>query len=222
KTDNKFHVLNEGDNAVSFNQGMDFIYEVQLSQVYRVEKWIEPIEVRYTGNPTAEDIENLNEIIKDFNNVEGFPGMKIVGRDENVLLVYADKEMLPELLKEYDLNEINLNEIDKGVCQRFSEKGEIVRALIIIESDIDQNYRNSVVLHEIFHMIGFYGHFRDNASIINQAGEPLPKLSPIDTLAFRILYHPEILIGMKYDEMNMYYQEQKRDKFEKDAFRLLF
>ncbi|MDR2943980.1 MAG: DUF2927 domain-containing protein, partial [Methanosarcinales archaeon] len=209
KTDNKFHVLNEGDNAVSFNQGMDFIYEVQLSQVYRVEKWAEPIEIRYTGNPTAEDIENLNKIIKDFNKVEGFPGMKIVGRDENVLLVYADKEMMPELLKEYDLNEINLNEIDKGVCQRFSENGEIIRALIIIESDIDQNYRNSVVLHEIFHMIGFYGHSRDNASIINQMGEPLSKLSPIDTLAFRMLYHPEILIGMKYDEVSSYYRDKE-------------
>jgi hypothetical protein len=192
--------LNDSYDSVSFMEGMFFIYEVQLSRVQTVEKWAAPIRIRYEGNPTKEDIAVLNQIIRDFNKINGFPGMKIVNQDENVLLIYAPKDALPEIQQKH-----NLGEIDKGICRRFSEEGEIKQAIIVIESDVDQDYKNSVVLHEFFHMIGFYSHSFDNTSIINRIGEPVPKLSAVDTLAFRMLYHPEILIGMEYDEMNMFY-----------------
>ncbi|WP_338103148.1 DUF2927 domain-containing protein [Methanolapillus millepedarum] len=195
-----FYYLNDSGHSVDFKDGLNFIYEVQLSRVQTVEKWMVPIRIKYEGNPTKEDIAVLNKVIKDFNKIDGFPGIKIVNKDENVLLIYAPQEDLPEIQQKYHLTNLT---IDKGVCQRFSEDGEIKRAIIIIESDVDQKTKNSVVLHEIFHMIGFYGHSALNTSVINQIGESVPKLSAVDTLAFQMLYCPEIKIGMTYYEIDV-------------------
>ena len=179
-----------------------------MSRVRGVEKWTAPIKIRYEGNPTDEDIDILNQIIKEFNTVHGFPGMKLANKNENVLLIFAPKETLPDIQQQY-----NLSEIDKGICQRFSEKGEINRAILVIESDVDQDYKNSVLLHEMFHMVGFYGHVYDNTSILNREGEPVFGLSDADTLALRMLYNPEIPIGMTYYEMNEYYRETEISDF---------
>ncbi|WNY29164.1 hypothetical protein MmiEs2_13870 [Methanimicrococcus stummii] len=200
--------LNDSDDTIELAAGLNFIYEVQLSKVLTIEKWNMPIKMKVEGNPSKEDINILNHIIKDFNKVNGFPDMGIVNEDENVLLIYVPKADLSKVQKEY-----NLGEIDKGICQSFSENGEIQRAIIVIESDVDQDYKNSVVLHEIFHMIGFYGHSYDNASVLNQIEKPVPKLSTIDTLAFRMLYNPEIMVGMNYHELNIYYQDKEITNF---------
>jgi hypothetical protein len=207
KPDSPFQVLSN-DESTHFNEGMYFISETQLSRVRSVEKWVTPIHIRYEGNPTKEDIETLNKIIKDFNRVNGFPGMKIVNKNENVLLIFAPKEALPEIQQEY-----NLSEIDKGICQRFSENGEISRTIIVIESDVDQDYKNSVILHEFFHMVGFYGHVYDNTSILNGEGVPVFGASGVDTLALKTLYHPDILIGMRYNEVEEYYRDKEVDEF---------
>jgi len=207
---NHFQVLSD-DETIQFTAGMSFIYETQLIRVRGVEKWVAPIKIRYEGNPTTEDIKTLNKIIKDFNKINGFPGMKIVNENENenVLLIFTPKETMSEIQQQY-----NLGEIDKGICQRFSEKGEIKRAIVVIESDVDQDYKNSVLLHEIFHMVGFYGHVYDSTSILNRDSEPV-SASGTDTLALKMLYNPEIPIGMSYSEMNDYYQnkEKERDEF---------
>lgn len=187
---------------------MGFIHETQLTKVSGVEKWMTPIKIRYEGNPTGEDIEVLNKLMRDFNRVKGFPGMKLVNKDENVLLIYAPKGTLPEIQEQYDLSEI-----DKGICQRFSEKREIKSAILVIEVDVDQEYKNSVFLHEMFHMVGFYGHSNDETSMINRAGEPVSKFSATDTLALRMLYNPEIPLGMNYSEMDAYYREKEGSDF---------
>ncbi|WP_318785808.1 DUF2927 domain-containing protein [Methanimicrococcus hacksteinii] len=207
-TDDSFCFLNESDNSISFVECLNFIYEVQLSKVPTVEKWATPIKIRYEGNPTKKDVDILNQIVRDFNKINGFPGMRIVDKDENVLLIYAPGEILPEIQNKYDMDKI-----DKGICRRFSDQGEIKQAIIVIESDIDQDYKNSVVLHEIFHMVGFYGHSYDNTSIINRIEEPVSKLSVLDTLSFRMLYNPEILIGMEYHEIDAYYRDRELDEF---------
>jgi len=210
--DIRFHYLSDETDTVSFSEGMNFIYETQLSRVTGVEKWMIPIKIRYEGNPTDEDIGVLNKLIEDFNRVEGFPGMKHINGNaddkENVLLIYAPKESLPEIQEQY-----NLSEIDRGICLRFSDGREIKHAVVVIESDVDQEYKNSVFLHEMFHMVGFYGHAYDKTSIINRMSEPVPNFSAVDTLALKMLYNPEIPLGMSYPEMNAYYQEKVASEF---------
>lgn len=45
-SDAGFNFLNEGSNSVGFDEGMNFIYEVQLSKVRTVKKWIIPIRIK--------------------------------------------------------------------------------------------------------------------------------------------------------------------------------
>lgn len=196
-----FSVLNESSSSVSFEDGLSFIYEVQLSRVHTVEKWVTPIKIKCGGNPTREDTDAVERIIKDFNKIDGFPGMEIVDENENVLLIYATRETLPDIQRTYDLPEI-----DKGICQRFLENDAISRAIIVIESDVDKNYKNCVVLHEMFHMIGFYGHAYNNESVINQKNIPVSELSAVDTKAFQMLYNEEITVGMTYSEILKFYE----------------
>ncbi|WNY23898.1 hypothetical protein MmiHf6_12210 [Methanimicrococcus hongohii] len=203
KPDSTFHFLNDSEDVIDFSYGLNFIYETQLSRVRTIEKWSSPIKIKYEGNPTKEDIAVLKRIIKEFNTINGLPEMKIVNKDENVLLVYTPKESLPTIQEKY-----NLSEIDKGICRRRSENGEIISAVLVIESDISQEYKNSVVLHEFFHLVGFYEHSFDKTSVINRDGEAVPKLSAVDTLSFKMLYHPEITIGMTYEEISTYYQNK--------------
>lgn len=197
----EYEFLSEIDpDSLNFEDGINFICEAQLFRVLYAEKWTSPIKIRCMGDPTEEDKRVLNGIITEFNTVNGFPGMDLVDSDENVLLIYAPKKDMQNIQQKY-----GLKNIDKGVCQRESADHRIEKAMIVIESDCDQQYKNCVVLHEMFHLVGFYDHVRNGSSVINQNGSPVPELSDLDTLAFRMLYHPEIAAGMTYSEILEYY-----------------
>jgi len=58
-------------------------------------------------------------------------------------------------------------------------------------------------------MVGFYGHVYDDTSILNRNSVPVFGASGVDTLALKMLYNPEITIGMSYLELIDYYQDKE-------------
>lgn len=206
----QFFILNgtESESRSYSEESLVFIYDVQLSKVQKIEKWTKTLKIKAEGNPTEEDLLMMNTIIEEFNTVDGFPGMSLVESGENVLIIYAAKEDLQEIQRKH-----NLDPVDKGICRRTSENGEIKQAIIVIESDIDQDYKNSVVLHEMFHMIGFYGHSNNDESIINRKSIPVGGLSVIDTAAFRMLYDSDTSVGMDYTDLKSLYRSSAERQF---------
>jgi hypothetical protein len=73
----------------------------------------------------------------------------------------------------------------------------IYTATICYRTDISQSARNSVILEEIYNGLGPIQdtQLRPN-SIIYQKYTEIQKLSPVDELILKLLYHPEMLPGM--------------------------
>ncbi len=201
-----FNVFSEKNTLTNFDDALDYIYISHfssgiLSRTTNVVKWNKPLKIKYDGDPTEKDIESLHKIVDAFNTVEGFPGMEIVDSGENVLVVYANEDNFADLVAPYrDVDQ----DRDRSVCSQKLKDGILYNATIIIEPNGAQGYKNSVVLHEFFHLVGFY-HVEDfRGSIMDLSGPP-SSLSEIDVLAFRMLYNPDIPVGMDYYHFEQYY-----------------
>ena len=175
-----------------------------------IQKWAEPMRIKVEGNPSDEDLKALNDIIDAFNSIGGFPGMQIVNSDENVRIIYTTKENFKSI--ENQILGINADG-NRSFCQSSFREGEIIKAIIVIEPDkFSQGYRNTIVLHEISHAIGFYNHVSDRTSIMTAKG-PVPGLSKTDTLALKMLYNSDIPIGMPYSDFVDYYDNMTIEDF---------
>ncbi|WNY25815.1 DUF2927 domain-containing protein [Methanolapillus millepedarum] len=203
-----FKVLNE-KSSEDFDEALVFIYDTHFTKpsVSGVQKWATPIKIKVEGNPSEKDLNALNEIIAAFNTVDGFPGMQIVNSGENVKIIFTTNENYEQIRNMY-----TGDSFDKSFCDFNVRNGEIYQANIIMEPGGPQGYRNSVQLHEFSHMIGFYNHVDGKTSIMNY-NNPVSGMSKTDTLAFKMLYNPEIPIGMPYFRMVDYYDSMTVDEF---------
>jgi hypothetical protein len=120
--------------------------------------------------------------------------------DANVRIIYTTKDNYERIKSQNDVDSYA-----KSFCRSSRIGGEIYQSVVVIEPDRpSQGYRNSIVLHEMSHAIGFYYHVSDKNSIMNDRG-PVRGLSKTDTLALKMLYNSDIPIGMPYSEFADYY-----------------
>lgn len=203
-----FEVFSDKNTLTNFDKGLDYIYNAQYLDEQKIEKWSKPLKIKYIGSPTEKDIETLNKIIERFNTIDGFPGMSLVDADENIKVIYTTSENHKAIKTQYNGGSF------ESFCSRSARNGEIIAADIIIEPGGLQGYRNSVVLHEFFHMVGFSNHTTDIKSILNTIG-PVSSLSEVDLLSFKMLYNPNIKIGMTYEQLENYYKNIEFNDFNK-------
>lgn len=157
-------------------------------------KWSKPIRLKVKGSPGEKDIWALDKIIACFNEVPGFPGITKVESDENCTIVFTE----PDNYAEYkELCEPE--EYGRSFCSAYISQGAIQRAVIVIEPGGKQGYRNSVILHEMYHLLGFHTHTEDKNSILNTRG-PVSGLSANDLLAFEMIYRPAVSAGATLEE----------------------
>ncbi len=173
--------------AASFRDAFDFLADCPYSKIDRLEKWTKPIKVRVEGLYDAEDLAVLESIVARFSSVKGFPGMSLVASGENVLVSYITMDSYAYYKKKY-----SASTTDESYCSHWASNGAYTKAGIVIRVDEGSHgYRNSVVLHEFFHLVGFQSHTTMRQSIVNAVG-PVPSLSSVDLLAFRMLYDPAV------------------------------
>lgn len=186
---------------VAFSDVFGFLKEVPFNKVNQLEKWATPIKIRYEGKYNQKDIEVLNEIAKSFNTIKGFPGIKIVDQGENVLVSYITLNEFSQYKEKYKAD------ADKqSFCMHNTNNGIIYKGNIVIINDGFQGYKNSTVLHEFFHLIGFFDHTTMSESILNKVG-PVPSLSTVDVLAFKMIYNPNIKAKATYSDIEKYYSK---------------
>ncbi len=154
-------------------------------------KWQDPIMLYIDGVATMSDYEILTDFLDFLNDIDGFPGiMQIHDKTQANLVIhfYGQAQFAAETER---------NDADGLATYNYNNQtGVITDGDVYIRTDIDQTNRNSVILEEMYQILG---PTKDTLvrkdSIIYQRGNA-PKLSKEDESIMRLLYCERITPGM--------------------------
>ena len=161
-----------------------------------IQKWISPIYYTLAGDYTDTDIAVLNDFVGWLNTIEGFPGIYLSTQSHltNLRIHFCNQQELVNIMGS------NFNNMDGAVTFWYDED-IIYDATICYRTEIDQHLRNSVILEEIYNGLGpIQDTLLRPDSIIYQNFSQPQKLTAVDELILRLLYHPSIRPGMNKEE----------------------
>lgn len=156
-----------------------------------ITKWQDPIMFYVDGVATIPDYEVLNSFIDFLNNIDGFPGiMQIHDRSQaNLVLNFCG-------LAEFNQHSLEQNANGFATFNYTTATGVITDGQIYIRTDIDQTTRSSVILEEVYQILGpTKDTLLRNDSIIYQHGD-VSELSKEDKSIISLLYNSRITAGM--------------------------
>ena len=184
-----------------------YFHEVVLQSEYSdgtgdpsvIQKWLQPIRYCIFGEPTEEDLVVLNGLFDQLNQIPGFPGIRAAGEEEplNLTISFLDQESLLEIYADV------VGDSDAwGACQFWydSDTNEIYDGRVGYLTEIDQIYRNSILLEEIVNVLSITDTEERTDSIVYQYSNDNLCLSDVDWLILKLLYHPGIECGMDADQ----------------------
>ena len=161
-----------------------------------LQRWNAPITYRIYGDPTAEDLAQIEAFSGWLNTLFGFPGIYEAGEGEyvNLRIHFCDQETLTDLMGD------NFYGVD-GAVTFWYEEDVIYDAIICIRTDLDQYLRNSVILEELYNGLGPVQDtsLRPDSIIYSDFSEP-QELTEMDELILKLLYHPDLRCGMSAAE----------------------
>lgn len=162
----------------------------------KLQKWTSPIYYTIEGSYTPEDYQTLTAFADFLNTISGFPGIHETQnvQEANLSIHFCDSETMISLMGEQFRN------MDGCVTFWYAED-VIYDAIICYRTDIDQYVRNSVILEEIYNGLGPIQDtvLREDSIIYSEFSQP-QELTEMDKLLLRLLYHPEMLVGMDSDQ----------------------
>ena len=163
----------------------------------RVQKWLFPILYCIEGDPTDEDLQVLEDFFQELNAIPGFPGIAMAEglQRASLTISFLDEEDFHENFSDV------VGENAWGAVQfwYYDDTNEIYDARIGYRTDIDQIYRNSILLEEIVNCLGISDTELREDSIVYQYSNDNLCLSDMDWLILKLLYHPDIQCGMDAD-----------------------
>ncbi len=197
-----FAVFYDKEIPGSFDAAFNFVKETQFDDRNGLIKWTDNLRMAYEGAPTDRDVEALHKIADAYNSVRGFPGLEIVqAGSANVKVIFPTRENF-KTIKE----SMGVTGSERSFCRLHYSDGGVIGpdAHILIEPGGAQGYRNSVILHEAFHLVGFTGHTANRKSILNKFS-PVPGLCAADILAMKMIYNPDIRVNTTFEKLKGYY-----------------
>lgn len=164
-----------------------------------VQKWLYPIYCAVEGDPTEEDLRVLEDFFDQLNAVPGFPGIAMAQGFQRVTLTLSF--LGPEEFRE-SFSEVVNGEDAWGAVQfwYYTDTNELHTARIGYRTDIDQTYRNSILLEEIVNCLGITDSELREDSIVYQYSNDNLQLSDVDWLILKLLYHPDMEPGMDREQ----------------------
>ena len=157
----------------------------------KITKWQDPIMLYIDGVATMTDYEVLTDFLDYLNNIDGFPG----------IMQIHDKAQANLVVHFYGLeqfrNEVEAQDADGFATFNFqTDTGIITDGNVYIRTDINQADRSSIILEEIYQILG---PTKDTLvrkdSIIYQRGNAAA-LSKEDKSIISMLYNSRITPGM--------------------------
>ena len=164
-----------------------------------VQKWLSPILCRIYGEPTLEDVEILEDFFAQLNSLEFFPGIRWAEEDEieNLSLNFLSKE-------DFDIVFFDVvhGEDAWGAAQfwYWTDSNELYDGRIGYCTGIPDEDRRSILLEEIYNILGVSDTVLREDSIVYQYSNWNMELTDVDLLILELLYHPDIRPGMTMEE----------------------
>ena len=198
--------------GVSVEEVLKYFKEVCLDTEYTIgeggdptviQKWEEPVYYMVGGTPTEKDLSVIAEMAEQLNSIEGFPGFYPADHNNYTVGIYfcTSGELIERLGS-------NFNKNHYGGFVFWYMDNAIYDGTICCRNDIPQKDRTSVILEEIY---GLMGPAQDTVlrtdSILYQYSDSNMELSPMDVLILQLLYHPDIKCGMTYEECEQVIRE---------------
>lgn len=157
-----------------------------------LQKWDCPIDYYIHGNPTQKDLEVIDNFVVWLNKIEGFPGMRQATHTEyaNLQIYFCTRQELIDRMGD------NFHNADGAVTFWYNNNA-IFKGDICYRNDIGQFIRNSVILEEIYNGLGPVQDTQLRTDSLIYAGYSTPqKLTAVDELILKLLYHPQMRCGM--------------------------
>jgi len=161
-----------------------------------LQRWNAPISYNLLGEYTLDDLETISGFADWLNEVPGFPGMYFTDDTSfaNLQIHFCTQEEMVDLMGD------NFYGMDGAVTFWYVDDA-IYDAIICIRTDLDQELRNSVILEEMYNGLGPIQDtsLRPDSIIYSEFSMP-QKLTEMDELILKLLYHPELSCGMSATE----------------------
>lgn len=156
-----------------------------------IRKWNEPVRIRVTGNPMAEDMRSLQTVVRDLNGLVQGISLAIDSTNPNVEIVFA-----PEA--EFRRYEPNYQPTNMGFGWIWWNQNTLNRARILISTtDVTQQERSHLIREELTQSLGLMQDSdRYTNSMFYQGWTDSTQFSAIDRAIISMLYRPEIQVGM--------------------------
>lgn len=188
--------------AEAFSQeALDYFVEIAFGAEFGdadsvIRKWEDDIRIGVFGEPGEADLEGLATVIADLNFLIGTISIDIVDTDHNVEI---------HLVPEARFAEIEPNYVpgNSGFFWLWWDAhGYIFDARILISTTgITQAERSHLIREELTQVLGLMNDsWSYPDSIFYQGWTDVQVFSDIDVMVIKMLYLPEVEVGMQYDE----------------------
>lgn len=181
---------------------MDIFDEVALAEEYisrpsstLIQKWNSPI-YYYYKNASVDDIKQIKKIAQLLNDIPEFPGMFEANSDQaNLIIDFVDYNYLHAQTKVAGVEGYSEN--------TFAGDNIITKSNIMINYDLNQNIKNSVIAEEILHSIGLKNDTKKfKNSVLYDYGSLIEYPTDMDIILINILYDKSITYGMDINTVN--------------------
>lgn len=169
-----------------------------------VQKWENPINYRIEGMPNRQDAQNLNNLAKHLNVIEGFPGIQAAKGLEKNLTIYFLKD------EEFKTQFAHVMEEESkyGVVQVWHNDSDgVYSARIGYSQSASQELRDLLIPEKLAEMLGVNDVTVQKEITTDLKPKTIIDLSELDWSVIKLLYNPRIHNGMNADECEMIIRE---------------
>ena len=161
-----------------------------------IRKWTEDVEIVVHGEPNAEDLATLDDVIADLNEFIETIEISIVASGGNVDLHFAPEAQFSDI-------EPNYVPVNMGFFWVWWDGlGNIFRTRVLVSTtDLTQEERNHIIREEVTQQMGLMSDsFSYEDSMFYQGWTTTHEYSMLDELVIELLYLPEVEVGMNTDQ----------------------
>jgi len=163
-----------------------------------IKKWTDDIHIKINGEPTAIDLQTINNIVEDLNELVAGIKIVLVDKDENLTISFSP---------ESDFTSIDPNYVPTNYgffwALWHDDNFVIYNASILIAStDITQQERSHLIREELTQSLGLMNDSNMyKNSIFYQAWTDVAEYSQIDRTVIKLLYLKKIVPGMSKEQV---------------------